>query len=178
VHRNVVPDQSITSLAYANELVVGATTIAGGLGIEPKEKEAKLFLWDPTKNEKVFEIAPAPDTKLISGLLVGPDKNVWGVANGELFIFDVAERKVVTRKRLFPAITSVKTGWRDANLAIHPDGHVYGTAGSRLFRIDPKTMDVTILRNKGGLGLLALDGNGRVYFRDRTNLWRYTPPPK
>jgi hypothetical protein len=192
VHRNVVKDQSVVSLAYANEMIVGGTTIAGGLGIKPTETEAKLFVWDPAKNEKVFETAPVPGARMISGLMVGPDKNVWGIANGELFIFDVAGRKVVTRKRLFPAststsatasattsaTTSARAGWRDATMAIHPDGNVYGTAGGRLFRVDAKTMEMTVIRRKSGSGLLAIDATGRIYLRDRTNLWRYTPPGK
>jgi hypothetical protein len=60
VHRNVVQDQSVSSLAYCDGMIVGGTTIAGGLGIKPKEKEAKLFLWDPKTNEKVFETVPTP----------------------------------------------------------------------------------------------------------------------
>jgi hypothetical protein len=175
VHRNVVENQSITSLAYANDLVVGATTIAGGLGIEAKEKEAKVFLWDPAKAEKVFDVVAVPDANMISGLFVGPDKNVWGIGNGELFVFDVAARKAVTRTRLFPASKSKRAGWRDATMTVHPDGNVYGTAGGRLFRVEPKTMEVTIIRHKSGSGLLALDRDGRIYFRERTNLWRYTP---
>src|SRR5439155_8035986 len=47
VHRNVVQDEGVTSLIYDHDLVVGATTRSGGLGVEPKAKEAKLFLWDP-----------------------------------------------------------------------------------------------------------------------------------
>ena len=58
---------------------------------------------------------------------------------------------------------------------MHPDGNVYGASHGRLFRIDPKTMAMTVLRHKTGLGMLALDRDGRVYFRERTNLWRYTP---
>ena len=54
------------------------------------------------------------------------------------------------------------------------DGKVYGTSQGRLFRIDPKTMEMTVLRHEEGLGMLALDSDGRVYFRERTNLWRYT----
>ena len=176
VHRNVAPDQSISSLAYAGGVVVGGTTVAGGLGIEPKEKEAKLFVWDPATREKVFETVPVAGAGLITGLVVSPDKNVWGIAAGELFVFDVAARKVVSTNRLFPKGKPTRVGWRDAHMTIHPDGHVYGTSQGRLFRIDPKTMEMTVLRHKGGLGMLALDRDGRVYFRERTNLWRYTPP--
>jgi hypothetical protein len=175
VHRNVVPDQSVSSLAYADGLIVGGTSIAGGLGIKPKEKEAKLFVWDPKTNEKVFEAVPSPGAGLISGLIVGPVKNVGGVADGEVFVFVGKGRKVVASRRLTAKSAGPRVGWRDAYMAVHPrDGHVYATVGGRLARIDPKTMNVTVLR-KTDAGVLALDPQGRVYFRDRTNLWRYTP---
>ena len=175
VFRNVVPQQSIISLAYASGLVVGGTTVAGGLGIKPTEKEAKLFLWDPQASARVFETVPVPGARIVSGLTVGPDANIWGVAGGDLFVFDVAAREVVRSRRLFPDQPPGNARWRDASLAVHPDGHVYGTAGSRFFRLDPQTLEATTLRR--GVGLLAMDREGRLYFRDLTNLWRYTPTP-
>jgi hypothetical protein len=172
LHRNVVQDQGVSSLAYANGLIVGGTTIRGGLGILPKEKEAKLFLWDPQTKEKVFETNPSPGATLVSGLIVGPDKNIWGIASGDLFVFDIAARKVLSTTRVTPTRGG---GWHDAHMEVNPtDGNVYVTTGGRLLRIDPKTMQVTTLREKGA-GLLVLDRAGRIYFRDRTNLWRYTP---
>ncbi len=175
VHRNVVPDHGIVSLAFCNGLVVGGTTISGGLGIPPKAKEARLFLWDPATNDKVFETSPVPGAWLITGLMTAPDGNVWGVADGTLFVFDVREKKLVTTRQLFPVkANSSAARWRDAMLNLHPDGDVVGTMGGRLVRIDPRTMDVTVLREKEA-GLLAIDDAGRIYFRDRANLWRYSP---
>ena len=50
----------------------------------------------------------------------------------------------------------------------------FGTAGGRFFRLDPKTKHVTVLRGKEA-GLLAMDRQGSLYFRDHINLWKYTP---
>jgi hypothetical protein len=85
-----------------NDRIVGSTTISGGLGVEPKAKEAKLFLWDPIKNAKVDEITPFPGMWMITCLMMGLDDNVWGVADDKLFVFDVAARKVVFSKMFFP----------------------------------------------------------------------------
>src|SRR5690606_13339481 len=43
---NIVHQQSIISLAYKDGLVYGGTTVWGGLGIEPTETAAKIFVWD------------------------------------------------------------------------------------------------------------------------------------
>jgi sugar lactone lactonase YvrE len=175
VQRNVVQDQGITSLVYAGGLIVGATTRSGGLGIEPSAKEAKLFGWDPASNGKVFELAPLPGAWLITGLALAADGNVWGVADETLFAFDVAKRAVVYSRPLFKGDPNTRHArWRDAFLLMHPDGRMYGTMGGRLFRLDLKTREVTVLRDADAV-LLAMDGAGRLYFRDRTHLWQFTP---
>jgi streptogramin lyase len=172
-HHDVVHDQSIVSLVHSNGLVVGSTSIFGGLGIAPSQKEAKLFLWDPKKNEKVYETVPVAGATAITGLFIGPDQSVWGLANGTLFIFDVSQRKVIERHVLFHGEYHKEQIWRDAQFVVHPNGQIYGSAGSQFFRLDPKTNLVTILKEQ--VGLCAMDRDGKLYFRDRTNLWQYTP---
>ena len=175
VHRDVVPEQSIVSLAYASDLIVGSTSISGGLGVKPSATEAKLFLWEPATNRKIFETVPVPGKWLITGLLNGPDGNIWGMADGTLFIFDIARREVIFTGELFPSSKATPHArWRSAFLSLHPDRRIYGTCGGRLFRLDPATKELSILRDEGA-SLLAVDDQGRIYFTDRTNLWQYTP---
>ena len=174
-HRNVVADQSVVSLAYADGIIVGGSSVSGGLGIEPKATEGKLFLWDPKTNEKAFETSPVAGAKLVTGLIVGPDKNIWGVADGTLFIFDVSKRQVIFTKPLFPPKASARhAGWRDAAMLLHPDGNIYGTVSDKLFRLDPTTRNVTVLRDDNAQ-LIAIDNDGRLYFKDVADLWQYTP---
>ena len=174
VHRNVVQDQSVIGLAYANDLIVGSTSISGGLGTKPTAKEAKLFLWDPVKKEKVFEVAPVAGAWMITGLMNGPDGNIWGVADSMLFIFDPVKREIVFKKQAFVEDDAERHArWRDAFLAVHPNGNIYGTVSGRLYRIDPKTREATELRKQSSL--FAMDDDGRIYFRQGTDLMRYTP---
>jgi WD40 repeat protein len=174
-HRNVVTDQSVVSLAYADGMIVGGSSVSGGLGIEPRASEGKLFLWDPKKNEKVFETSPVAGAKLVTGLIIGPDKNVWGVADGTLFGFDVAKRAVIFTKPLFPPKPSARhAGWRDAAMLLHSDGNIYGTVSDKLFRLDPKSKDVMVLRDDNAQ-LITMDNDGRLYFKDVAELWQYTP---
>ena len=51
--------------------------------------------------------------------------------------------------------------WRDGSLRNGNDGMVYGTAGQKLFRVDPKTMDVKVLAQ--GADKVTVGGNGKLY---------------
>jgi hypothetical protein len=102
---------------------------------------------------------------------------VYGVADETLFVFDVARREVIFTRHLFESNENTRHAhWRDAFMTLHPlDEQIYGTMGGRLFRLDPKTREPTVLRENGSV-LLARDLSGRIYFRsDRTHLWQYTP---
>lgn len=171
---DIVKDQSVIALVYADKMIIGGTSIFGGLGQKPSQSEGKLFIWDPRTKQKVFESVPVPGSTAVTCLMVGPDKKVWGLAEGTLFIFDPATKKVIFQQRLFDIDYQEQAIWRDGTLILHPLGQIYGTAGHRFFRLDPETKRVTLLRDHGAQ-LLAMDRQGRLYFRDRTNLWQYTP---
>jgi outer membrane protein assembly factor BamB len=178
VQRNLVKDQSIVSLACADGLIIGGTSVSGGLGIKPTTREAKLFIWNPKQNRKTFETVAVPGAKLITGLLIGPHNTLWGVGQGTLFSFDLARREIINRKPLgFSRLTDEPADhwWREAALALHSNGNIYGSMNGRLFCIDPATGSVTVLRERKGDGLIAIDRSGRIYFRNRANLWRYAP---
>ncbi|HEY1684868.1 MAG TPA: hypothetical protein VGG19_08900 [Tepidisphaeraceae bacterium] len=171
----VVARQSPVSLAYADGLIVGGTSISGGLGIKPSEKDAKLFEWDPKTQKKTFEMVPVPSAIAITCLINGPDKNIWGVADGTLFIFDPVNRKIIRSKHLVDVNYDSKNIWRDAFLVVHPSGQIYSVISGHLLRIDPQTLAATVIRNQRGLELLAMDAQGRLYFHIGIDLWQYTP---
>ena len=77
-------------------------------------------------------------------------------------------------RTLTAAKATGKHVWRDASLLVHPSGPIYGTQGGKLFRLDPRTYAVTVLRENGD-GLLAMDREGRLYFKETIDLWQYTP---
>ena len=62
VHHDIIAKQSIVSLAFDKGLIVGGSSIFGGLGQQPVEKEAKLFIWEPATNHKTFELVPISGT--------------------------------------------------------------------------------------------------------------------
>jgi hypothetical protein len=168
-----IKQQAISSLAYTGKEVLVGTTISGGLGIAPATKEAVLFSWDLDKNQKTHQIIPVAGATAITCLINGPDGYIWGVADGTLFIYDAAQRVVLSTHKLYDFPPFKSHIWRSAFLTIHPSGMIYGTGNNHFFKLDPKTKEVTILDK--GASLLAMDASGNIYFRKNTDLWKYTP---
>jgi hypothetical protein len=158
VYWNVVPDQSIVSLAYRDGVAYGGTSIYGGLGSKEKAKEAELFAWDVAGKKKLYSLVPMPGKPAITQLLARPDGKIWGLAGGDIFVFDPATQRVVAQKTAVPGAGGM---WRDGSLRNGNDGMVYGTAGQKLFRVDPKTMDVKVLAQ--GADKVTVGGNGKLY---------------
>ncbi len=171
-HTDIIPDQSIAAIVYKDGYVIGGTSAWGGEGITPKATTmAKLFVWDVKQKKKNFETVPHK-TSIISTLVLGPDKNIWGMAGGTLFIFDLKQKKIVFTKELF---ASVLGRLKAAKIGFHQNGMLYGTVNGSLFSVDPGTKKLTILRNNVGAGGLAFDGDGNVFFKIKNALWRYKP---
>lgn len=172
-HGSVVPSQSIISLVQHNDLIVGGTTISGGLGIKPSTDEAVLFVWDPDEAKIRHQCIPVEEAPAVMGLIQGPDGYIWGVAGGVLFVYDPVANQVLSRHRIYDAQPFGSHVWRGVFLVNHPSGLVYGTGRNELFSIDPDTKVKTVL--KGGAGLLIPGEHGSLYFRDHTDLWKYEP---
>lgn len=172
VYPNLIPDQSILSLAYEDGLLYGGTSIHGGQGGSPTKSEAVLFIWDAVKKEKVFEVVPAAGKQAITSLHIGPDGNLWGLANGTLFVFDIAEREVVYSHNAFPRANG---RWIDGSMETGTDGHIYATVGGSFFKVDADTKEITVLAT--GVRKLAQDDFGSFYmFTDpeSPDLYKYT----
>lgn len=175
VYWNVVDQQSVTAVTYKDGLVYGGSNVWGGLGINPTETEAKLFIWDVANKEKVFETVPVPGKKGITELIVGPDGNIWGSAEGDLFIFDPVTREVVFRKNLVTRSYSSAV-WRDTQFEIGTDGNVYGTQANQFFRIDAVTKEKQMIRNAGKHNRLGQDDFGYFYLTEETDLLKIEIP--
>lgn len=175
VYHNVIDQQSVTAVTYKDGLVYGGSNVWGGLGVDPTAKEAKLFIWDMANKQKVFEIAPVPGKRAITELIVGPDGNIWGAAEGVLFIFDPNTRKVIHTQTI---VQRTYTGavWRDAQFEIGTDGNVYGVQSNRFFVIHAETKKMTVIRDVGIRNWLAQDHFGNFYLTEDTSLLRISIP--
>lgn len=172
VHENIVQNQSVVSLEHKDGMIFGGTSIWGGLGVDPTEEEAKLFMWDMETGEKVFETTPVSGKKAITALITGSDGNIWGFAEGSLFIFDPDTKEVIYNEEKFNRSYSGAT-WRDATLELGTNGNIFGVIGGEFFMIDAISKDVTSIRD-GGYRSFTQDPSGDFYLVGGGSMWRAT----
>jgi len=170
-YRHLVTNQSIVSLVYEPKsgLVFGGSSITGGGGSTPSEKEARFFAFDPQKKQKVFEAALEPGRTSYSAMCVAAGK-VFVNAGKALLVFDPAGMKVV-RTVTLPGATL------EISLGAHPGGLIYGLTGRTVFGVDPSRGEVTLTAESPvpiNCGFALTDD--AVYFGSGPQLWRCRLP--
>lgn len=173
VHRHVVHNQSIVGLTYRDGKIYGSTSIRGGLGIDPTESEAKMFVWDAVSGEKLSEFTPdipgaVKSPIMISGLTFDEDGLLWAAADGILFAVDPDTHKVVKSKVIYPGVTDYGM-WRPIHLRWGEDGLLYTDLYGQLTVLDPETMEHKELGIKSALFTLGDDGN--IYYAQETRMY-------
>jgi hypothetical protein len=174
VYRNIIQNQSVASLAYIEkfDLIAAGSSVRGGTGTYAIEKEARLILWDPKEEKKIFEIIPVPEAKTILSLASTTDGRLYGITNNEkVFVFDSEKREVQKVLDL---------GWKgpiEISLQLGPEGRLYGLAKEAIFMIDPKN-DQTFLLAKPSIPItagMAILGR-KIFFGSDANLYEYEIP--
>lgn len=176
IYRHIIPNQSIASLAYTKklDLIAAGSSVRGGNGTRPIEKEAKLILWDPKEEKKIFDIVPVSEAKTILSLVATEDGILYGITDNEKgFILDVDKRVV---KKVFDL------GFKDpleVSLQPGPDRRLYGLAQGAIFAIDPRSDEVSLIAKPpvpidSGMAILGR----KIYFGAGANLWEFELPPE
>lgn len=174
IYRHIVENQSIASLTYLEDLdlIAAGSSIRGGTGTHAIEKEARLILWDPREEKKVFEVVPIPEAKTILSLASTKDGMVYGITNNEkVFVLDAEKRMI---KKVFdlgfvnPLEISLQSG---------PDGKLYGLSKEAIFVIDPENDQASLIANPptsidSGMALLG----PKIYYGSGANLWEFEIP--
>jgi hypothetical protein len=176
-HEQIVQDESVVTLTAAGKLIVGGTMVGGGGGSHPKEKEAKLFLWDTQAHEKIFETVPVENAGGITDL-IAVNGRVFGLAGRTLFVFDLITRKVIHRAPIeFGTVDDRPVGFGEVynSVTVGPDGKIWGLAPEGIFQIDPKTYQVTLAASapERVTAGFAMDSSG-IYYASHSSLYRYT----
>jgi hypothetical protein len=174
VYRHIIRNQSIASLAYIEklDLIAGGSSIRGGTGTHAVEKEAKLMLWDPKEEKKIFEIVPVPEAKTILSLAVTVEGLLYGITdNGKVFVFEPEKKEI---RKIF------NLGFkepREISLQLGPDLRLYGLAKEAIFFIDPRNDQVSLVKEPSvpihsGMAMLGR----KIFFGSGANLWEFEIP--
>jgi hypothetical protein len=174
VYRHVIQNQSISSLAYVEkyDLLAAGSSVRGGTGTHAIEKEAKLMLWDPKEEKKVFEMVPVPEARTILSLASTTNGLLYGITEKEsVFVFDVEKREVKKTFQLGlkePMEISFRRGF---------DGRLYGLAKEAVFVIDPVNDEVAVLGIPpspitSGMAILGR----KIYYGSGANLYEFEIP--
>ncbi|MDP3951402.1 OmpL47-type beta-barrel domain-containing protein [Microbacterium sp.] len=170
VHRNVIADQSVVSLAEHDGLLFGGTSINGGYGIEPVTPEAKLFGFDPGSGVVTFEVVPVPGAESVNALAIDAGGTLWGIAEGVLFTFDPASGEVTRSEQVFPRSGGMYGTGR--GLVFNEDGYLYAVSSGSLWRVDPESWERVQLAS-GGATNLTEDAAGNLYYSRSATLYRW-----
>lgn len=181
-YRDLVDSQSTTSLAFGEHgLLYAGTAARGGIDGPASPLDAHLVVFDPESREVVDTLVPVEGNDVIAGLTVVGD-SIWGVTNSsDLFEFDTTTGEVVQTHDL--GVAESKSTWGLAStVQLHPDGFLYGIAGTEVFAFDPETGQQQILLDTSGYVRMDIADDGTIYVIDSTNLYELeiesdTSPP-
>jgi hypothetical protein len=172
---DVLKEQSVSALTIWKNRVIGGTTIKGGGGTRPTQKEGMIFIWDPVARKVSFSFPPVAGAATIDNLITAPNGLVYGLAGGTMFVLDAEKPGVRLTKPLpFPGGTVY------GSLVLGPDGRIWGLAvhpNAGIFAIDPRTSDVQLVARppKPITGGFAFRNNA-IYFLSGPDLYRFALP--
>ena len=170
-YRHLIRNQSIVSLAYEpqSSLIFGGSSIGGGGGTRPIEKEARFFAWDPREKRKVLEIVPVPgDVAIVSMEAAKGKVFATSILSNTLFVFDPSSWRIVHNERIPYGRP------HEISLAKHKDGYLYGLAGNTIFKVNPETYEISKVADYPGritCGFAVSDTG--IYFGSEVRLIRY-----
>jgi hypothetical protein len=130
--------------------VYGGTSIRGGRGCVDATTQAKLFLFDPAQQRRVFECIPLARAIALTSLAISPlTRLVYGAADtGQLFAFDREERQVVRTwqlNSLGTPLMGVPEAYGIIHLTCGSDGDIYGVTRAEVFKLDVSTDRIVYL---------------------------------
>jgi outer membrane protein assembly factor BamB len=174
-YRHIVSNQSVFGLAYRNGKLYGGTSVAGGLGIAPTEREAKMFVFDVNEKRKIAEFTPQisgldSPILLIGDLTFGPDGLLWGAIDGTIFAMDPDTFKIVKSRIIYPTVFATSR-FRPFYLRWGRDGRLYTTLGRKLTVVCPETLHAEQLAEET-VNVMALGDDGSIYYAVGTGLFR------
>ncbi|MFZ0688862.1 MAG: Ig-like domain-containing protein [Acidobacteriaceae bacterium] len=136
---NVIPNQSVVSLAISDDLLVGGTSTQTGLGINPVGDSAELFVWNRTSNQAGDPIAPVQNAPSITDLVAEQNGLVFGIAADTIFEFD-PHSNVIRQSQPFPFGAPVYN-----SAVIDKVNRLWGLSSDGVFVVDPASLHAELI---------------------------------
>ena len=174
VKKNIIPNQSITGLAYRDGKIFLSSGIYGGLGIDPVEQSAKIAVYDIAQQKLTGTSSLKPPQTsqaitFIGDLEMGPDNLLWGVSSGALFALNPGTLELVKSKSYEPMIYGRQ--WRPFRI-FFDNGYLYATIRNILYVVDPDTLEAKKVlpgsSENAPLTELVKGDDGYLYFIEET----------
>jgi len=174
-YSNILGNRSAVALAHKDGILYIGTTISGGLGIDPIEKEAVLIAIELATGKKLFETVPVPDTRIIGDLQLMPDGKIWGWAEATLFVFNPVSNKVEKTREVKKLSRHSGHMWRGSQFT-SPDssGKIFGLAGSEIYEINIPQFKLKKIANARGFSLIVHHApSGSLFFARKHELFEW-----
>ena len=173
VYKNLIPNHSITSLQYKDGFLYGATTVTGGLGIEPTEAEGKVFIFDMKKRQVIWSGVPIAGEKGVMGITFDNDGYLWGVTMNKIFKFNPDDRNVISSRDVAYCswCTTYATHWTQSKIKLSSSGQLLVNILYNVYSIDPYTDKQTLIAPD--VYNLEEDNNGTIYYSTISNLIKH-----
>lgn len=164
VYRDIVPDQSVRSVAIKNGTVFLGSSIRNGLGTTPRAPEAKLAAFDLATRTVTYQTVPVPGAKEIVDLVATGDR-VYGVTDtGLMFEYDPRRRQVLRTAQVADGAAALVLVGRT----------IYGADTRHVFEVDRSTLatatvvdDLHTESYSGAMIAAAPDGSALYALRGR-----------
>lgn len=170
--KDPITDQSISSLAAADDgSLYGGTSIGGGGGATPTQKAAVLFHFDTVSQKVTSQMVPVAKAGSITDLIMTPANKLVGFAGDTLFVYDPKTQQVIHHEK-------VSIGGLIYNsVAFGSDHQIYGLSSQGIFSINPTTYAVKLIAKSpetitGGGALIG----DQFYFGCLGTIYRYKLP--
>lgn len=177
VYRNVIPDHTVASLAFADERIFAGSSNAGGTGTEPAADDASLVEWNDDTKTVLRSATPVPGADSINALAVHNGR-LFGLADSTLFEVDIDTLAV---ERTLDLGVPRATAFGGGELWFHRNGYLYASAGESIVAIDPLSFTSRIVVD-GRTHRLELSPDETFWtttrpegFTNYTNLAQFTP---
>jgi outer membrane protein assembly factor BamB len=177
--RNIIPSQSIMSLAPVPELnaLFLTSSIAGGTSSIITEKEAFVALWDIKSEKIVFKTQPIAGAKTYSQAVRTRNGIIYGFADEKYYAFDPAQLKVVFTS----ALPEAKRTPLLADAPVGEAGLIYGVNrdNGAIFAINPADHSLKIIGQDKTLQnthSISVTRSGVLYYTDGATLMRCKLP--